>query len=103
MKEPFAIKSPTIQLPFLFPAHCDTLASYGITALRADDKDYHEDLFTNIVTYLYGCSFGIAVFERIETDDVNPNVSLEVGYMQGLRKPVCLLKDKTLRALHSRP
>lgn len=47
----------------------ETLASYGITALRADDKEYHDDLFANIVTYLYGCLFGVAVFERIETDD----------------------------------
>lgn len=32
---------------------------------------------------------------------VNPNVSLEVGYMQGLRKPVCLLKDKTQKTLNT--
>ena len=31
----------------------------------------------------------------------NPNVSLEVGILLGLRKPVCLLKDKTLSVLHT--
>jgi hypothetical protein len=77
----------------------ETLASYGIKALRADDKEYHDDLFANIMTYLYGCSFGVAVFEQIETDDINPNVSLEIGYMYGLLKPVCLLKDKTQKTL----
>jgi uncharacterized protein with PIN domain len=74
---------------------------YRVQVLRADDKQYHDDLFANIQTYMHGCGFGIAVFERIEQDDFNPNVSLEVGYMSALGKPVLLLKDKTLRVLHS--
>jgi nucleoside 2-deoxyribosyltransferase len=53
------------------------------------------------MTYLYGCGFGIAVFERIEAEEFNPNVSLEVGYMFALNKPVCLLKDRTLKTLHT--
>jgi hypothetical protein len=77
----------------------DTLAPHGITALRADDKEYHSDLLPNIQTYLHGCDFGIAVFERIEQDDFNPNVSLEVGYMMAMGKDVCLLKDKTLKTM----
>lgn len=80
---------------------CSTLATYGLTALRADDKEYHEDLFSNVQTYLYGCGFGIAVFERLEDDDFNPNVSLEVGYMRALGKKVCLLKDRTLKTLQT--
>jgi hypothetical protein len=78
-----------------------TLAVRGIIGLRADDKQYHDDLFSNILTYIYGCGFGVAVFERLESDDFNPNVSLEVGYMMGLRKPVCLVKDRTLKTLQS--
>ena len=77
------------------------MASYGITALRADDKEYHSDLYANVLTYIYGCGFGIAVFERIEEDDFNPNVSLEVGYILALGKPVCLLKDQNLKALQT--
>jgi len=50
---------------------------------------------------MYGCHFGIAVFDRIEADDFNPNVALEVGYMLALNKSVCLLKDRTLKALHA--
>jgi hypothetical protein len=74
---------------------------YDIVVLRADDKEYHEDVYFNILTYIFGCAFGVAVFERIEQEDFNPNVSLEVGFMFGLRKKVCLLKDKTLKALHT--
>jgi len=69
--------------------------------LRADDKQYHDDLFPNVLTYMYGCRFGIAVFERLEEDDFNPNVSLEVDYMNALKKSVCLLKDKTLKTLQT--
>ncbi len=77
------------------------LNRYGIKALRADDKQYHDDLFPNVLTYIYGCNFGIAIFERLEEEDFNPNVSFEVGYMKALHKPVCLLKDKTLKTLHT--
>jgi hypothetical protein len=77
------------------------LNPYGIEGVRADDKSYHDDIFWNIMTYIYGATFGIAVFERIESNEFNPNVSLEVGYMMGIGKSVCLLKDKTLSALHT--
>lgn len=68
------------------------LVPHGICAVRADSKEYHPDLYYNILTYIYGCGFGIAVFERIEREDFNPNVSLEVGYLLALSKEVCLLK-----------
>jgi hypothetical protein len=77
------------------------LSKYGFIGLLARDKEYHEDLYPNIQTYMHGCGFGIAVFERIESDDFNPNVSLEVGYLMGLKKMVLLLKDKTLQTLHT--
>ena len=77
------------------------LTQYGIKAFRADEKDYHDDLFPNVLTYIYGCDFGIAVFERLQDENFNPNVSLEMGYMRALKKRVCLLKDKTLKTLQA--
>lgn len=77
----------------------DTLKKYNITALRADDKQYLDDLFPNVKVYMHACDFAIAVFDRITEDDFNPNVSLEVGYMFGIGKNVLLLKDKTLKSL----
>src|SRR5262249_20653018 len=62
----------------IFEAIRSALAVHDIRALRADSKQYHDDLFPNVLTYVYGCTFGIAVFERIEQDAFNPNVSLEV-------------------------
>ena len=77
------------------------LSEKGIKLLRADEKWYDDDLFENIKTYMQGCSFGIALFDRINTDEFNPNVSLEIGYMMALNKPVLLLKDKTLKSLQT--
>lgn len=79
----------------------DTLKKHGITALRADDKEYMDDLFPNIRTYMHACDFGVAVYDRITEDDFNPNVSLEVGYVLGMGKNVLLLKDKTLKSLQT--
>jgi hypothetical protein len=76
-----------------------TLSKYSFTGLLARDRQYHEDLYPNIQTYMHGCGFGIAVFERIEKEEFNPNVSLEVGYLFGLKKSVLLLKEQTLRLL----
>lgn len=77
------------------------LSEKGITLLRADEKWYADDLFENIKTYMQGCTFGIALFDRINTDEFNPNVSLEIGYMMALSKPVLLLKDRTLKSLQT--
>lgn len=76
-----------------------SLDRVGLVALRADDKEYHPDLFSNVVTYMHGCAFGIAVLEKLEMVEFNPNVALEIGYMRALGKHVCLLKDSTLTPL----
>jgi hypothetical protein len=78
-----------------------TARSHGLYMLRADLHDFHSDLMANVRTYLHGCSFGIAVYERIESDEQNANVGLEVGYLMALNKPVLLLKDRTLPQLQA--
>lgn len=78
-----------------------TLDKYGLIGIRADDKIFHNDNFYNILTYLHGCDFGIAVFEKISRKSFNPNVSLEIGYLFALNKQVCLLKEKSIQTLPS--
>jgi nucleoside 2-deoxyribosyltransferase len=75
--------------------------SAKVKVARADDREYHDDLFWNIATYMHAAAFGVAVLERIEMEDFNPNVSFEVGYMMALGKPVLLLKDRNLKTLHA--
>ena len=79
----------------------NSLAKYNIVVLRADDKEYHDDLYYNILSYIHASDFGIAIFERIFDDNFNPNVAFEVGYMLGIKKQVCHLKERTLKSLHS--
>ncbi|MEO1098951.1 MAG: hypothetical protein AAFX57_14560, partial [Bacteroidota bacterium] len=72
--------------PKLVESLKSTFDKERITLVRADDKEYHSDLFTNIQTYMHGCGFGVAVFDKIGVEDFNPNVSLEVGYMMSMNK-----------------
>jgi hypothetical protein len=79
----------------------NTLGERGLTGLRSDDRTYNENLLLNVLTYIWGCGSGIAVFERIKSEIHNPNVAFEVGYMKALRKPLLLLKDQNLSTLQS--
>lgn len=79
----------------------DTGMKLGLDIVRADENEFHADLWGNVRTYLHGCSFGIAVYERIITNQPNANVGLEVGYLMAMGKPVLLLKDDTLEDLPS--
>lgn len=78
-----------------------TAKAHGLTIIRADENDFHADLWGNVRTLLHGCYFGIAVYERIDKNEPNANVGLEVGYLMAMNKPVLLLKDKTVSALQS--
>jgi hypothetical protein len=53
------------------------LKARGITGVRADDKRYHDPLYFNVLTYMHGCSMGVAVHDRIKAEAQNPNVALE--------------------------
>jgi hypothetical protein len=75
-------------------AIAETLASFELRALRADDVAYDADLLANIEAYMRGCSFGIVVHGQ-----VNANVAYESGYMRALGKPVCVLKERSSPAL----
>jgi hypothetical protein len=76
----------------------NALSGYGLKGLRADDRMYPNegDLWSNICTYMLGCSHAVCVFEDIDERDFNPNVSLEYGFMRALNKPILLLKEKRL-------
>lgn len=78
---------------------CGELEKHNIRCLRADLKEYHSQLYYNVLTYVYGCDFGIAIFQQHETIEFNPNVALEVGCMIALQKEVCILKEKGLASL----
>jgi len=88
--------APTPQLSAVHAAIQKTLSDLGFHCVRADDRDYTGDVWSNIEVHLSGCRYGIAVFEDIDQRDFNPNVSLELGYMMGLQKRCLILKEKRL-------
>ncbi|WP_344020349.1 hypothetical protein [Pseudonocardia kongjuensis] len=84
------------QMSAIHRSIADSLAKLGFHAIRADDRDYTGELWTNVQVCMTGCQFGIAVFEDIDDRDFNPNVSLELGYMLASQKRCLILKEKRL-------
>ncbi len=76
-----------------------TLENLGYHALRADERLYSDDLWSNVCVYMLACKRGIAIFERITVHEFNPSVAMEVGFMLALGKEVLLLKDIGMPAL----
>jgi hypothetical protein len=83
----------------------ETLSSFDVTGLLAIPNRYHKTLVYNVLTYIHGCGYGIAVFDNIEGNKMgkrgyfNPNVAFELGYLSALHKPICILKDQNLQDL----
>lgn len=79
--------------PEIVEAVRNACAAKGLNVLRADDKEYTDDLWDNVLTYLYGCDHAIAIFDQINYREFNPNIALEVGFLLAQCKRVLLLKD----------
>ena len=79
----------------------DIFASKGYSAIRADEKEFTNDLWENVRVYLECCNVAVAIFDKDDQDNYNPNVAIEVGYMLSKGNKVCLLKDKKLPTLPS--
>jgi hypothetical protein len=75
------------------------LSDEGFNVLRADDRIYSENLLTNVEIFMHGSKFAVAVLERLESERHNANVTLETGYMLGMGKEVCLLKEQTVSSM----
>lgn len=86
----------TPQFSELYEAISETLSAHGLDGMRADGRDYHPDLWSNVEIYMLGCKYGIAAFEDFEARDHNPNVALELGYMRARQKRCLILKERTL-------
>ena len=67
-------------------------------------------VWENIEVFMHGCDFGIAIYVddtkpdsegKTRDNKMNPNVSVEVGYMRGLKKDVLFFKHKSIPSLPS--
>ena len=73
------------------------LIKYRLDAVRADEKNYSmtDYIWDNLKVYLNGCNYGMAILENLYSDEINPNVAMEYGYMLAKDKKVLLLKEKS--------
>jgi hypothetical protein len=74
----------------------EALARAGYDAVRADDRAYIDELWSNIQVYITGSRVGVAVFEEIERNQFNPHIALELGYMLAARRRCLMLKEQRL-------
>jgi|RhiMethySRZTD1v2_1073278.scaffolds.fasta_scaffold61275_1 hypothetical protein len=73
--------------------------AHRLKVMAASEHPFHPDLLPNVKTYMWGCGFGIAVYDRLAAEDFNPNVSFELGYMIALQKPVLIFLDTEIPTL----
>lgn len=79
----------------------DTLSENGLVGHLAKDRRYKRDMLDNIKVYMASCRYGIAVFEMIRDTDFNPNISIELGFMEAWGRNVLLLKEQNLPNLNT--
>ncbi|MGY5859413.1 MAG: hypothetical protein RTU63_08580 [Candidatus Thorarchaeota archaeon] len=79
----------------------DVLKQFNLVARYVgQDNQYHDELWNNNMIHMYGCNYGIAIFENIVTDSkevqIGPstNVLIEYGFMKGKGSNVLILQDK---------
>lgn len=70
-----------------------TLNAYGLKARRADKNAYHDQLWENVCIHMLGCKYGIAILEDRAAAELNPNVTLEYGFMKAVNAHVGLFRD----------
>jgi hypothetical protein len=78
----------------------DELTTHGFKGRYVGDQpDYYPSLGENNNLYMRGCKHGIAIFERLiakgKTQDIpNPNILVEIGFMQGKGARILILFDE---------
>jgi protein-tyrosine-phosphatase len=101
----FIDRNVFVMMPFQAPAADqiynaarDAIEHYGLVALRADQRQFSPWLWWNVVTYMFGSSYGIAIYQPEGKVPFNPNVSIEAGFMLARGVPVLLLANKKLKS-----
>nr|VFK54233.1 MAG: hypothetical protein BECKTC1821F_GA0114240_100476 [Candidatus Kentron sp. TC] len=69
---------------------------FGLIAIRADKLHVaHNSIWENAQVHALGCSYGIAILESKYTNEFNPNVAMEAGFMEAIGHQVLLLVEET--------
>jgi hypothetical protein len=84
-----------IQLGRVIKAVRGAVDAYGYHSHLASDRDWSQMLWENVETYLLACSRGIAIVESKHSHELNPNVTMEWGWMRSTDRKVLFLVEKT--------
>ena len=105
-KFPHTDRNVFVMMPFsasttlrIFSAVAKQVEAHGLIPLRADIHKFSDILWWNVMTYMVGSSYGIAIYEPHRRINFNPNVSIEAGFMTALDRPVLLLANSRLKRL----
>ncbi len=66
----------------------------GHTPHLATEKKYHPELFRNVELYMLACRRAIAIVEDKHTQELNPNVTMEWGWLRCTEREVLYLVEK---------
>ncbi|HEV2961456.1 MAG TPA: hypothetical protein VG649_06485 [Candidatus Angelobacter sp.] len=81
-------------------AVAEAVRAFGLEFIRADKLNISETLLWRRIQFcMEACYFGVAIFEAIDEQDFSPNISLELGYMMGLKRHCLLLKEHNVNML----
>jgi hypothetical protein len=77
------------------------LVNQELNPIVAKEHPITDDLY-NPIACLLCCNYGIAVFDRPERAQThNPNVAYELGVMHFLKRPLLILKHKSVKTMPS--
>jgi hypothetical protein len=65
----------------------------------ASDRAIEDSLWGNVNAHMWGCRYGIALFEDLSGDGINYNLTIEVGAMLIAGRRCLLLKDESIERM----
>jgi hypothetical protein len=86
-----------VQLKRIIEVVSKSIKDCGFCPRLASDVEYHSLLWDNIELYLLGCCKGVAIVEDHYKPELNPNVSMEWGWMRGMGKEVLFLVENNFQ------
>jgi hypothetical protein len=70
-----------------------TAAGFKPRIATPGETTYHPLLWDNVEMYLFGCRRAVAIIENKYKNELNPNVTMEWGWMRGMDKDVLYLVE----------
>jgi hypothetical protein len=77
----------------------DVCSEFGLEFHLASDRAISDDLWDNVTAHMWGCRYGVALFEDRVERGLNHNLLIEVGAMIMSGRRCALLKDGSIEKL----